>query len=53
MKVGPNLGTSSALQLGASYAHSSAHQEVHDHDGDGNPEGVLDGTGTVWGLDAV
>lgn len=53
LKVGPSLGYSSALQLGASYAHSSVHQEIHDHDGDGNPEGVLDGTGTVWGLDAV
>lgn len=53
LKVGPNLGYSSALQLGASYAYGSVHQEVHDHDGDGDPEGVLDGTGTVWGLDAV
>lgn len=53
LKVGPNLGYSSALQLGASYAHSSVHQEIHDHDGDGNPEGVLDGTGSTWGVDLV
>lgn len=53
LKVGPNLGYSSALQLGASYAKSRTHQEVHDHDGDGNPEGVLDGTGSIWGVDLV
>ena len=53
VKVGPDLGYSSALQIGASYAHSSTHQEIHDHDGDGNPEGVLDGTGSVWGVDLV
>lgn len=53
LKVGPNLGYSSALQLGASYAYGSVHQEIHDHDGDGNPEGVLDGTGSIWGIDIV
>jgi hypothetical protein len=53
VKVGPNLGYASALQLGASYAYGSVHQEVHDHDGDGNPEGVLDGTGSIWGVDVV
>lgn len=53
LKVGPNLGYSSALQIGVSYASSNTHQEVHDHDGDGNPEGVLDGTGSIWGVDVV
>lgn len=53
LKVGPNLGYSSALQLGVSYASSRTHQEVHDHDGDGNPEGVLDGDGELWGVDLV
>ena len=53
VKVGPNLGYSSALQVGLSYARSNSHQEVHDHDGDGNPEGVLDGTAQLWGADLV
>ena len=53
LKVGPNLGYASALQIGVSYASSNTHQEVHDHDGDGNPEGVLDGTGSIWGVDVV
>lgn len=53
VKVGPNLGYSSALQVGASYAYGSLHQEVHDEDADGVPEDVLEGTGTVWGVDAV
>ncbi len=53
LKVGPNLGYASALQIGVSYASSNTHQEVHDHDGDGNPEGVLDGTGELWGVDLV
>ncbi len=53
LKVSPNLGYSSALQLGLSYASSQRHQEVHDHDGDGNPEGVLDGTAELFGADLV
>jgi hypothetical protein len=53
LKLGPNLGYSSALQVGFSYAVSGRHQEVHDHDGDGNPEGVFDGTADLWGVDVV
>lgn len=53
VKVGPNLGYSSALQVGLSYASSRSHQEVNDHDGDGIPEGVLDGTADLWGADLV
>lgn len=53
VKLGPDLGYSSALQLGLSFVSSRRHQEVHGHDGDGDPEGVLDGTATLWGVDAV
>ena len=53
VKVGPDLGYSNALQVGFSLASSRRHQEVHDHDADGIPEGVLDGTATLWGVDAV
>lgn len=53
VKVGPDLGYSNALQVGFSLASSRRHQEVHDHDADGTPEGVLDGTATLWGVDAV
>ncbi|MBK8594971.1 MAG: porin [Holophagales bacterium] len=53
VKVGPNIGYASALQVGLSYASSRSHQEVHDHDGDGIPEGVLDGTAELWGADLV
>jgi hypothetical protein len=52
-KVAPNLGYSHALQFGGSYGYSKAHQEIHDHDGDGVPEGVLDGTGSFMGGDLV
>lgn len=53
VKVGPDLGYSSALQVGLSFATSRSHQEVHDEDADGIPDEVLDGTATLWGLDAV
>jgi hypothetical protein len=53
VKVGPNLGYSSALQVGLSYASSQRHQEVHEHSGDDNPEGVFDGTAELWGADLV
>jgi hypothetical protein len=52
-KIAPNLGYAHALQIGASFGHSQAHQEVHDHDGDGVPEAVFDGTGDFWGVDVV
>ena len=52
-KVAPDLGYSNALQVGVSYGHAGKHQEIHDHDGDGVPEAVFDGTGSIWGLDAV
>ena len=53
VKVGPNLGYSSALQAGLSWASSRRHQEVHEHSGDDNPEGVFDGTAELWGADLV
>ncbi len=53
VKVGPNLGYSSALQVGLSWASSQRHQEVHEHSGDENPEGVFDGTAELWGADLV
>jgi hypothetical protein len=52
-KLAPDFGYSNALQLGVSYGHAGKHQEIHDHDGDGIPEGVLDGTGSFWGVDLV
>mgnify|MGYP003587736852 CR=1 FL=1 len=53
VKLGPDLGYSNALQLGLSFVSSRRHQEVHDEDADGVPEEVLDGTATLWGVDAV
>lgn len=53
VKLGPDLGYSSALQVGASFASSRSHQEVHDEGADGIPDEVLEGTATLWGLDAV
>lgn len=53
MKLSPNMGYSHAMQVGLSVASSRRHQEVHDDDGDGLPENVLDGTATLWGLDFV
>ncbi len=53
VRVGPNIGYASALQVGLSWASSRSHQEVHDHDGDGMPEGVLDGTADFWGANLV
>lgn len=52
-KIAPDLGYSQALQVGVSFGHAGKHQEIHDHDGDGIPEGVLDGTGSFWGADVV
>lgn len=53
VKVGPDLGYSNALQVGFSLVSSRRHREVHDEDADGVPEEVLDGTATLWGVDAV
>jgi hypothetical protein len=53
VKLSPNLGYSSAMQIGVSVASSRTHQEVHDEDGDGTPEEVLDGTARLWGVDFV
>jgi hypothetical protein len=62
LKVSPNLGYSSALQIGASYAFSRRHQELvaHEHhEGAGHEgeEGHVDeafqGDGQVLGLDFV
>jgi hypothetical protein len=52
-KVAPDLGYSNALQVGVSIGRAGKHQEIHDHNEDGIPEGVLDGTGSFWGVDAV
>jgi hypothetical protein len=41
------------MQIGASVATSRKHQGVDDADGDGIPESVFDGTGTLVGLDFV
>jgi len=56
VKVSPELGYSHALQLGASYAQSRQHQEIHAHDDGGAElpfEEGLDGDADLWGLDAV
>jgi hypothetical protein len=55
VKVSPELGYSHALQLGASYAHATQHQEIHEEDdGTGLPlEEGLEGDADLWGLDAV
>ena len=53
VKLGPDLGYSNALQVGLSFATSRSHQEIHDEDADGVPEEVLDGSATLWGVDAV
>lgn len=53
VKVGPNLGYSSALQVGLSWASSQRHQEVHEHSGGDDPDGVFDGTAELWGADLV
>jgi len=52
-RVAPDLGYSSAFQVGVSFGHAGKHQEIHDHDGDGVPEAVFDGTGSFWGMDVV
>ncbi len=67
LKVSPNVGYSHALQIGASYAFSTQHQELvaheHHHEGEGHEgeehgeEGHVDeafqGDGQVLGLDFV
>lgn len=53
VKVAPNLGYASALQLGLSYGSSRSHQEVHDEDEDGIADEVFDGDATFWGADVV
>ena len=52
-KLSPDLGFDAALQLGASYARSTLHQELHDEDGDGAADRALQGTVDLYGLDAV
>ena len=67
LKVSPNLGYSHALQIGASYAFSTQHQELVAHGHDDGGEGVageepeeeghvdeaFDGDAQVLGLDFV
>jgi hypothetical protein len=54
-KFGPDLGDNHALQFGGWVAHSSQHQEVHDHteEDPANLVHALEGKGKAWGLDAV
>ncbi len=53
VKVAPDLGYSSALQLGAFYGTGRAHQELHDEDEDGVIDEAFQGTTDFWGLDVV
>jgi hypothetical protein len=62
LKVSPNLGYSNALQIGASYAFSTQHQELvsheHHHEGEeheeeGHVDEAFDGDARVLGLDFV
>ncbi len=59
LKVAPNVGYSHALQIGASWAHSTRHQELigHDHADEEGAEGHVDeafqGDADVFGLDLV
>jgi phosphate-selective porin len=58
VKISPDLGYSHALQIGASYAHSRQHQEIHEHDEDPDDElpaleEGLEGDADLWGLDVV
>lgn len=53
VKVAPNLGYDAALQLGASYARSTKHQELFDTDGNGVADTAREGTVDLWGLEAV
>jgi hypothetical protein len=55
-KVAPDLGLDHALQLGASYARNTQHQEVHTHTHAGEDdihENALAGEADLWGLDLV
>lgn len=54
-KFGPDLGNNHALQFGGWLAHSTQHQEVHDHteEDSGSLVHALEGKGRAWGLDAV
>jgi hypothetical protein len=53
VKLAPDLGYAHALQAGGAVAFRPKHQEIHDHDGAGIPDDVLDGTATLWGGDVV
>ena len=53
VKISPDLGYDAALQLGASYARSAMHQELHDEDEDGIVDEAFEGTVDLYGLDAV
>jgi hypothetical protein len=57
LKIAPNVGYSNALQIGASYAYSRQHQELHagefDADGQELPEQAFQGNAKVMGLDLV
>lgn len=55
LKVSPDLGFDHALQLGASFAHSRQHQEIHsvDQDHSEGAEQGLEGDANLWGLDLV
>jgi len=61
LKVSPNLGYSHAVQIGASYAFSTNHQELvaHEHVGEehegeeGHVDEAFQGDARVFGLDVV
>ena len=53
VKVAPNLGYSSALQVGGFYGTGRTHQELHDEDDDGVIDEAFQGTTDFWGLDVV
>ncbi len=56
VKVSPDLGYEHALQLGASFAHNSQHQEIDAHAMEADPAEPgtgLEGDADLWGLDLV
>jgi hypothetical protein len=53
VKVAPDLGYSSALQVGGFYGTGRTHQELHDEDGDGVADEAFQGTTDFWGIDVV
>jgi len=53
LKVSPDLGYSSAFQIGVFAGRSRNHQELHDEDGDGGVDEAFEGTSTFFGTDWV